>query len=187
MDNADQDYIGYEARMRKNLQAYGLNANNSVNLMRSLGLDVVRAYNATRFEFAHGSGTIVLVPGRVNAALDNMLAIKNQKHWCFITACNPYSEVLKAQENARRHRVLGDILRLNYLDTREGIGRSPSDDWREPSYFVPGIDFLRAEALGIVFDQNAILIGEAGGSAELLFLSRADTFRRRDAGGTSLA
>ncbi len=170
MDNTDREYIGYELRMGMNLQGYGLDPSNSVQSMHSLKLDVVRAYNETLFEFTSGTDTIVLTPGNINALLAEVLSATEKKQWCFITACNPRSVVLSDQENAHRHRVLGEVLYLSYPGTIEGVGRSPADDWREPSYFVPGIDFLHAEALGIVFDQNAILIGEAAGAAELLFL-----------------
>jgi hypothetical protein len=76
----------------------------------------------------------------------------------FLTACNPFSEVISAADNDARQTELEEVLVLQGLDYLPGSGEHPSGDWiAEPSYFVPGLSLDDVKALGRKFDQNAVV------------------------------
>lgn len=76
----------------------------------------------------------------------------------FITAFNPYSEMLSADENDLRHKLLVEkINRLN-LASYEGFGSDQAGEWpREKSLLILDINKSEAIKLAKDFGQNAIL------------------------------
>ena len=108
--------------------------------------------------------------GTVSAAMDSLLKDYGADTWAFITAFNPRSRPVSAEENRTRDRAL--IARLD----REGfkhIACDGVDDDRtwptEHGHVVFGIDAETARALGREFAQNAILLGCLGEAALLSF------------------
>ena len=76
----------------------------------------------------------------------------------FITAFNPFSRELTADENRRRQAELAKELTRRSLDFVEGVGQHPSGDWPgEPSFLVFGLELEAAKSLGKVYEQNAII------------------------------
>lgn len=164
------DYLHVEMRLAMHLQAYGIDPNPSIEAMRELGPEVVHAYDQAVFECNDPEATVTLSPGELSSNLDLRLNKWGAESWCFITACNPHSELMDGKTNGERQRVLGEVLRLDYEHVFKAVGRDKTGDWQEPSYLVAGISIHAAAAFAVVFGQNAILIGQLGGPAELLFL-----------------
>jgi hypothetical protein len=54
-----------------------------------------------------------------------------------------------------------------------GEGRDPGGGWSEPSFLVIGIYRSNAEALGQLFEQNAIVFCELGKPPELIILEKS--------------
>lgn len=158
------------ARVARHVQAYGLDAESVVQSMRRLGSATVLAYNAALYEFEGPGGLVQLRPGKHSPALDALLQSWQQESWCFITACNPFSQMLDAAQNEKRQSALRALLALDYRHLFDGAGRSASNDWREASVLVAGMDFSHAVALGRVLRQHAVLVGRHSGPAELLFI-----------------
>ncbi len=91
--------------------------------------------------------------------------------WAFITACNPGSVGLTPAENAEHMaRLEAAVSAAGFEFTRgEGVGRDGS--WApEPSLLILGIDESAARELGRQFGQAAIVVGERGHPARLLWL-----------------
>ncbi len=88
------------------------------------------------------------------------------KTWGYLTAWNPASVAMPRKVNRERQRCLRDALRALGLTFCAGIGVGPGD-WREPSLFVPGIDFETLDRLARQFGQAGVVRGTAGGIAEL--------------------
>ncbi|TGD72183.1 DUF3293 domain-containing protein [Mangrovimicrobium sediminis] len=164
------DCLHLETRIGMNLQALGINPNPGIQAIREIGPATAMAYDTTLFDCQLPDCVITLSPGEMAPDLDEHLKQWECDCWCFITACNPRSQQLDDEANRERQRILGDVLRMKNEYVFDGVGRSASGDWYEQSFFVAGIDFLQAEALAIIFEQNAILIGQRGGPAELLFI-----------------
>ncbi|HAN26719.1 MAG TPA: hypothetical protein DCP75_03165 [Haliea salexigens] len=157
-------------RVVRHLQAYGLDAGHTEQAIRRLGSGTVLAYNAALYEFEGPQGRVQLQPGKHSPELDALLQGWQQDNWCFITACNPCSQLLDAAQNGERQSALRALLALDYRHLFDGAGRSASNDWREASVLVAGMDFSHAVALGRVLRQHAVLIGRRSGPAELLFI-----------------
>ena len=86
--------------------------------------------------------------------------------WGYITAWNPAGVRLQPRDNRIRQRRLRDELKadryLYYVGT--GVG---TNNWREPSLFVPGITYPRLDALAHRFGQLGVVRGTGAGPAEL--------------------
>jgi hypothetical protein len=128
------------------------------------------AYRATSYVVDGPEGRFVLRVDETSPPLDDLLVRHNTRCWAFVTACNPGSVLLSAEENRRRQAELEAVLReARYtLFAGQGVGE---DDWLpEASVLILGITPEDAAALGRHFGQNAILTGEACGPARLLWL-----------------
>jgi len=82
----------------------------------------------------------------------------NATHSDFLTAFNPASKRLPAEENARRHTELGT--RLDSLNARKvaAAGLDPAGHWPpEPGYLVFDLPVGDVIALGRAYGQNAIV------------------------------
>jgi hypothetical protein len=107
--------------------------------------------------------------GLVNEELDVLLIKNNCTEWAYITAFNPYSQPLSAEQNKLRHAKLRD--RLQHYRIFEGEGAGEDANWQaEKSFLVIGITKSDAAKIGILSEQNAIVIGEKNKPAELLML-----------------
>lgn len=110
----------------------------------------------------------VLRVGAPSAELDALLASHAADTWAFVTACNPGSVMLPAEVNAERMEQLREV--LTRFITHPGGSSDPAGGWLEPSMLVVGIS--RSEAVGVAkaFGQVAILAGERGRAAELVWV-----------------
>lgn len=114
-------------------------------------------YRATDYCVEDSRLRCVLTVDRPCAALAAWLA--DQGHDCaaFITACNPYSQVLPDAVNAQRMLDLGRSVESLGLAALAAAGRSRVDGYREPSLLVPGLGLEAAQALMRAFEQNAFV------------------------------
>lgn len=124
-----------------------------------------RAYRATSYRV----GKLALRIGEPHPWLDLLLANRGLEHYAYVTAVNPGSVPLSAQDNARRMRALADDL-AGFVTLR---GSAVADDgaWEpEPSLLVLGISPGDAMDVGRRHGQNAVLVGRRGGAPELVWL-----------------
>lgn len=129
-------------------------------------------YRATTYRvFGPPGGTpIDLHVGEVSASLDKLLAGYAIKPWALITAWNPASRSLLAEVNDTRHAELLHVVRERGWRHFEGIGIPSNSDWEpERSVLVMGISRDEAAILGKRFGQNAVVTGQRGGKAQLVY------------------
>ena len=139
-----------------------------------------RAYRDTAYE-ALGPGTqLDLRVDEPHAALDALLDATGRRSWAFMTACNPRSRTLPAEENEERQWALWTLLEeLGGEDgppplLLPGRGRGLTGAWpAEESVLALGIARLDALRLMRRFDQHAFLAGTRGGRAELVWCDDA--------------
>ena len=130
----------------------------------------VRAYRETDYK-AHGDHPFTLRVGETCPAL--AAAHKHHRVDCsaYITACNPLSQLLDDQANAKLHANLGHELGQRSLASIEGIGQHPSNPWRgEASYLIFGLTLEAATTLGRRLEQNAIVWTGADAVPQLILL-----------------
>ncbi len=143
--------------------------------MGEIDAELYEAYRATIYRvFVPGEAPIdVRVDGASSsyaARLDALLERNGVEVWAFITAWNPESRPLSAEENDARHAELLQAIEASGWQFVEGAGIPVNSDWApEASLLVLGISRDDAVALGRRFGQNAIVAGRRGGTAELVY------------------
>ncbi len=136
----------------------------------SIDPGTVQAYRETEYRVL-GDAPFSLRVGQVSPAL----AAAHQRHRvdcsAYITACNPFSQVLDDSANAERHAALGRELGPLSLASIDGIGQHPANQWPgEASYLVFGLTLEAAKTLGARLEQNAIVWTSADGVPQLILL-----------------
>jgi hypothetical protein len=132
--------------------------------------DAVQAYRETEYRI-QGDKPFTLQIGVINEYL--LSAHKSYRVDCsaFLTACNPYSQMVSANDNRIRQHELSDELTRCGLSYLPGIGQHPSNQWPgEESFLVLGLNLQAAKKLGAYFGQNAIVWCGANGLPELILL-----------------
>jgi hypothetical protein len=132
--------------------------------------DTIRAYLETNY-VVRGELSLIL---RVGNTCPELAAIhRSHRVDCsaFLTAFNPFSQLLDEQENDRRHEVLMQELKLRSLPVLEGHGSHPDNGWPpETSVLVPGLSLEASKSLGARFEQNAIVWSGADAVPQLTLL-----------------
>lgn len=134
-------------------------------------LDVtVQAYRETEYR-VYSSPMVCLRLDVVSKGLAQLHAEHGVLCSTFITACNPYSQLLSDVENLwRQANLKNELLARGYL-VYEGEGVHPHNCWpREPSFLVPGLGPDDAAEFGVLFDQNAVLCSGADAVPRLILL-----------------
>jgi len=130
----------------------------------------VQAYLETEYR-VHGDKPFALKVSKVCPEL--AAAHKRHRVDCsaYITACNPFSQILGDEANAERHAALGRDLSRRSLANIEGVGQHPSNQWPgEASYLVFGLSLEAAKTLGTRLEQNAIVWSGADAVPQLILL-----------------
>ena len=128
------------------------------------------AYRATTFGVETDSGAIYIRIGIANRLLDCLLAERKANTWVYVTAHNPGSRPLPAQENEERHSRLIRYIAAHGYVSLPGRGVGDRGDWpAEESLLVLDVTEQQAVALGAEFGQNAVVFGRKGGASQLLW------------------
>lgn len=113
---------------------------------------------------------VVLRIGKKNAELDELIKAEGATTAAFVTAANPRGEKRSEKENGVANAALQSFVQAAGYPHFWGEGRDPFGAWSEPSFLVIGIYRANAEALGQLFEQNAIVFCEVGRAPELIIL-----------------
>jgi hypothetical protein len=125
--------------------------------MYSISPSLVRAYREAKFVVDYTS-PITLLVGQSNSSLRTLLKEHNVSTAAFITAFNPYSNVLSDQENiGAQNSLLKDIKALG-LPSINGFGQDIAEQWpKELSVLILDITESQAEVLADKYSQNAFI------------------------------
>lgn len=116
-----------------------------------------QAYLQTHY-CVHGQTPLTLQVGVASPQLAALYKAQHVDSCAFITACNPWSQLLGASANAGRQQALASELRQRSLKSADGVGQHPSGQWPgEASFLVWGLSLEAAKALGVRHEQNAIV------------------------------
>ncbi len=130
----------------------------------------VQAYQETEYQ-VQSDVPFTLRIGAANDALLIIHTLHRVDCSAFVTACNPYSQIVSTTDNSVRQRQLADELARRGLNYLPGIGQHPSNNWPgEESFLVLGLNLQAAKKLGAQFEQNAIVWCGASGVPELILL-----------------
>lgn len=127
-------------------------------------------YKATTFRVETADGPIDLRIGENNPGIDDLLTKHKATEWAYITAWNPGSLPLPADENALAHKKLLQIIQDRGFVHHLGEGIPDQDGWApERSVWIAGMGRQDAVKVGRQFGQKAIVVGSLGGLAKLVF------------------
>jgi hypothetical protein len=115
---------------------------------------------------------IVIRVGEKNAQVESLIRAEGATTAAFVTAANPRGESRSDMENGVANAALQNFVAAAGYPHFWGEGRDPRGTWAEPSFLIIGIYRANAEALGQLFEQNAIVFCELGKSPELIILDK---------------
>jgi hypothetical protein len=135
-----------------------------VNPMSDSRDDLEAAYRATDYRVDDAPGGPFVI--RIGERCDRLADVD----WAFVTACNPRSQRLSDEQNARRMTELETVVGGRWL-FYPGHGAGRDGRWPpEPSLLIVGIVESDAVELARRFGQNAFVAGRAGEPARLVWV-----------------
>ena len=138
--------------------------------MSEISDSLLQAYLSTSYEVDLPNGRIALRIGEKSHELDEFLRKYGYQSWAFITAYNPGSKPLSEPENSARYQQLKSDIEGQGLPYFHGSGCPADDQWKpEPSLLILGISHTNARILGLQYEQVAIVAGNRGDIAKLIF------------------
>lgn len=124
-----------------------------------------------RVDAAQGAVAQTLRAGEHNDWLGQQLGRQLIQAACYLTACNPWGQILEPAENARRMRALRQALDSEGWQYLDGCGQDPLGHWpAEDSVLIWGMDAGTALQWGRHWQQNAVLWSDADARPRLLWL-----------------
>jgi uncharacterized membrane protein YccC len=133
--------------------------------------ELLEAYRKTEYRVEGPQGPFCICVDQRCPELEQVLGDAGATSWAYVTAYNPGSRPLSAEENARRQTELEvDVAALG-LTFHRGAGAAPDGSWpAEPSVLILGIGRDAAVALARKYGQLALLFAAAGQPAQLLWV-----------------
>ena len=133
--------------------------------------DLIAAFRRTNY-CVHTDPRMTLHIGKSSPQLLDLHRSHKVNSSVFITACNPLSQLMSEDENAKRMGQLCNELTQRSLTFFEGVGQNPSMEWPgEPSYLVLDMSMQAAMALGRKYEQHAIVFSEFDALPQLILLT----------------
>ena len=133
--------------------------------------ELIEAYKRTQYLVRTKDGAIALRVGQPSKEMADLIHAAQAGGGAFITAENPFSQPLTADENKARQGCLREDLAGLGAVVIDGAGQGEDPAWpAEASYAAIGISRDQARELGIKYQQNAIVWIDAFGTAEVLLL-----------------
>jgi hypothetical protein len=118
---------------------------------------LIKAYEATNFHVSVNPEFILNI-NNPSGELQGIYKIHHLNCAAFITAWNPFSKPLSKTENIERNAKLKQELTNQCYLLLDGYGQHPLKEWpAEDSFLVLGLDLEQAKALGVKYEQNAVV------------------------------
>mgnify|MGYP003611299734 CR=1 FL=1 len=131
--------------------------------------EIHQAFIETNFiVFISKENSIIL---KVNQTAEELeLQFPEVQSWCFITAFNPFPEILEIEENQKRNKHLEHEIQNLDLEYLNGIGISADENWSEESFLILNCPLAKATELGAKYKQLAIVFGERNKINQLVYI-----------------
>ena len=128
-----------------------------MNSIPTLNPELIRAYQSAEYH-VRSAKPFVLELGKRSEGIVDLNRRLQVDCVTFLTAHNPYSEVLSDKENAKRNRQLKKELDKLDLTIVKGYGQDAKMTWKkEDSFVVFGLELDAAKEFGVKYQQNAIV------------------------------
>lgn len=138
--------------------------------------DLEAAYRATTYRVFLPGGICELRPGVACETLRCWLETAGATCFAIVTAYNPGSQAVSAEQNALRQAQLECELLEAGFEPYAGENIADDGEWAdEESCFIADISLDEAIALAEEYGQNAIVCGTGDGVPELVWISTPAT------------
>jgi len=135
-----------------------------------INADLEVAYKQTAYKVYNNQDNYVIRIDELNDFFSAFCHQLNITNWAVITAYNPYSKECLPEENDMNNLRLKAVLEEMGLTVLEADGVPADSNWDiEKSYFVYNLSLDIAKIIGKQFEQNAIVYGEYGKEARLVW------------------
>ena len=132
--------------------------------------ELLESYKSADYH-VDGLPSFILKIGMHSPELESIYKTSHKHTAAFITAFNPYSQELSAQENKDRNHKLEELIQSLHFDYIHGEGKCGDGDWDgEESFLIFGISENQASEIGKEFEQNAIVWCDKDAIPQLLLL-----------------
>ena len=137
--------------------------------------ELIAAYRSARYRVETPQGDVLLHLDAVNPCVAALLAQADARWAVFVTAYQPFSRPVSAEENATRQAELLAWAIARGMPWLYGEGGAPeaasasmAEAWTpEPSVLLFIDDPATADTLMLTFDQNAVVLCDAQGFCTL--------------------
>lgn len=134
--------------------------------------ELIAAYRTARYRVSAPQGDVLLRVDAINPCVAAMLAQADAPWAVFVTAHQPFSRAVSAEENAARQAELLAWATAHGMAWLSGEGGPPEDapanTWSpEPSLLLFIDDPAIADTLMLTFEQNAVVLCDAQGFCTL--------------------
>jgi hypothetical protein len=129
-----------------------------MNNSSAISPELAKAYADANYHVADPRANFSLRPGKYSPELMSLYLDNDTFSSAFLTAHNPFSNIVTDAENtAAQHSLEAELVDLG-LTVLSGYGCDGDGAWpKEVSVLVLGIDFETAKAIAIRYGQNAFL------------------------------
>jgi hypothetical protein len=128
-----------------------------LDLESTIKPETLQAYLETDYRVDTDQSFILRID-ECNVTLCDLYKSNSVDSCVFITAYNPYGQLLSDSANAKRHDELACDLENSELKYFLAEGKHPTGNWRgESSYLILGLTLEEAIKLGNKYQQNAIV------------------------------
>ena len=128
----------------------------SEELVSGITKEILEAYRSTTYVV--DGGRVAMRIDEYSDSLARTCADFGVRTAAFITAWNPFSRPLGIADNRALNASLESDIRSRNLQFLDGEGvAGDGSDWKEASFLVLGITRDEAYALGVAYQQNAIV------------------------------
>lgn len=142
--------------------------------------DLIRDYEAAHYWVDFPAGRIVLNIGQPFVGFDGFVG---RNRLAIVTACNPFSNILADAENDARQALLIEAVAAAGLEWFPASGVDAQEKWvPEPSLAILDPSDEQLDGWMEAFEQNAVVVAEAGGPAALRLHPRYTTDSTRAVG-----
>ena len=136
----------------------------------NLSPELINVYRVADFQ-VQANPTFILNVDLKSEGLKTLFKDSRVNSAAYITAWNPYGELLSKEENQARNKLLKNELNLRSLKFIDGFGQDPMGQWAgEDSFLVLGISLEASKKLGAQFEQNAIVWSDKDALPKLIHL-----------------
>jgi hypothetical protein len=133
--------------------------------------DLWAAYRATNYAIQYPEGELIVRIGLRNPELTALMAEQAARSGAYLTAWNPYSQIVTTEANAAANTLLESILDQAGLRHLPCLGQDPTGQWTaEPGFWILDADRRWLQRLGRRFSQNALVFAGPNGVPRLLNL-----------------